>query len=115
MGPKGEDIVQGARNADSPLCLLLICGVLFGLAGCSSAPDVLVGEYALRENGPAEVKVSKEGGRYLLSLRDGRSWSTPGEMIPCEDKDYMALFGSDWKMIEPVGCGRKMARSEYLS
>jgi hypothetical protein len=72
--------------------------------GCGSgSPDTLVGEYAIQAKGPPEVKVTKVGDKYLVSLRLGREWSQVKDVPPCDDKDYADFFGSDWKDIQPVG------------
>ena len=86
---------------------LLGC-VSLAIIGCSSgSPESLVGEYALRANGVAEVRVTKYGNKYTASVRRGGGWSNAEEVLPCGDKHYARLFGPDWKSIQPVGlCAR---------
>jgi len=82
---------------------LLTCIVMV-VVGCGSgSPDALVGEYAIQANGPPEIKVTKVGGKYLVSLRQDGDWSAAEEVPPCDDRHYADLFGSDWKGVQPVG------------
>lgn len=82
---------------------LLAC-IAIVVIGCSSgSPDALVGEYGVQPNGPAEIKVSKVEGKYLVSLRQGGGWSEAAEVPLCDDRHYSDLFGSEWKSVHPVG------------
>ena len=77
--------------------------VLFSASCSASGVDSLVGEYALEQGGRAEVKISKDGNRFVVSVRKGDGWSRPDTLVICVETDYAQLFGSGWRQIEPVG------------
>lgn len=87
----------------SGLIHLLLASVL--LASCSGGGvDALLGEYALKPGGQAELKISKSGDQYVASVRrGGAGWSSPDNLVACSEADYAQLFGSGWKEVEPLG------------
>ena len=73
-------------------------------ASCTArSVDALVGEYALKPEGRAEVKISRDGDQFVASVRQGSGWSRPESLVVCTEADYAQLFGPEWKQIEPFG------------
>jgi hypothetical protein len=80
-------------------CVLLV----LALAGCNSAHDDLLGEYAVRPDGPPLVRVTRSSSGYAASIRLGPGWSTSLPLAPCQEADYIHQFGPRWRDVEPVG------------
>lgn len=76
---------------------------IFSASCTARSVDALVGEYALKPEGPAEVKISRNGDQFVASVRQGSGWSRPESLVVCTEADYAQLFGPGWKQIEPVG------------
>ena len=82
---------------------LTVALALFSASCGASNVDSLVGEYALQQGGRAEVKIARNGERFVASMREGGGWSRPATLVSCTETDYVQLFGSGWRQIEPVG------------
>jgi len=99
------------RSAVLPFIVIgaaVLVAVIVGLYSTfRSGPDVLVGEYAVAKNGRAEIKVTKVGTNYFVSMQTGGGWSRPEALVVCSDKDFAELFGSDWKSLDLVGLRAK--------
>jgi len=72
-------------------------------------PDGLLGEYSVLVDGPTHVKFTKDGGTYFVWTREGpdTSWEDRGEARPCQETEYVALFGPRWKDAVPIGLCHK--------
>ncbi len=82
---------------------VVLCLVTLFVSGCSSTPtDALVGEYSSKSGGSAELKIAKEGDKYLLMERKGDGWSEGVAMVACDDSFYSQIFGEKWKDAEPM-------------
>jgi hypothetical protein len=85
--------------------IVLLAAVLALLAACSSrGVGFLVGEYSTKEGGQAEVRITRDGGEFLVSVRKGGDqWSKPEKLVECYDKDYQELFGANWRDLDVCG------------
>ena len=59
--------------------------------------DDLVGEFAIRPNGKAELKVTRDNGNYYVQILERGSWSKPEQLENVKDSDFQELFGDNWK------------------
>jgi hypothetical protein len=59
--------------------------------------DDLVGEFAIEQNGTAELKVTKQNGDYFIQLFEKGNWSNPEKLGNVNDSDFEELFGVNWR------------------
>lgn len=94
------------RAAQSFAILFIILLVVLAAipAYGSGGVESLVGKYSAEEGGQAEVQVTRNGGDFFVSVREGRDrWSKPEKLVECSDKDYQKLFGANWGDLEVRG------------
>ena len=73
-------------------CLISICVMLF--AACTNpAESNLLGCFAFKENGKADLKITEKDGRNFLSVRKGKGWSEPEELHSGSSEEIQPLFG----------------------
>lgn len=93
-----------AVSAAPFLCLVLACGA--GGEKPRPAPDTerrqsapaldqFLGCYATVRGGSADVRVTKQSGRYFAALREGSGWSTPSPLREGARVDLADLLGRD--------------------
>lgn len=75
----------------------------------SNPKDDLVGEYAIKEGGQAEIKITKESENYFVSITEGKDkWRKPEQLEDVSDKDFTGLFGENWKSYVKAGLHKQM-------
>ena len=77
----------------SLLLILLTATVYTACAG--AAESSLVGSYASKENGNPEIKITKDGEKYFVSIYSDESWSKPQELHSGTKENLKELFGKD--------------------
>lgn len=65
--------------------------------------DDLIGDFAIKEGGRAEIKITKENGNYFVSIQQVGKWTKPEQLIDVKDKDFELLFGENWKSYVKAG------------
>lgn len=66
--------------------------------------DDLVGDYALRADGPPALRITRNESALQVSARESNDqWSPPDEVVPCEDGVYSAIFGENWQALNVRG------------
>jgi len=89
--------------------LLLAAVVLMPVTGQALAQPRppshdLVGDYSLRDGGPAELRIIRDASLVQVSAREGDgSWSPPDAVEPCEEAVYAGVFGADWATLNVHG------------
>jgi hypothetical protein len=69
----------------------------------SDPKDDLVGEYAFKEGGQAEIRITKENDSYFVSVGKNEKWERPEQLDNVSDKDFIDLFGQNWKSYVKAG------------
>ena len=59
--------------------------------------DDLVGEFEIKQNEGAELKVTKNNGEYYIQLLKKGNWSSPEKLGNVNDSDFEKLFGTNWR------------------
>lgn len=77
------------------------------LTACN-AKDDLVGDFTTKENGKAEIRITKSDGKYFVALAEGQNWSKPEQLDVVQDKDCVHLFGENWKDCVEAGFNKGM-------
>lgn len=70
--------------------------------------DDLVGEYAFKEGGRAEIRITKDNGSYFVSVGKNEKWERPEQLENVTDKDFIELFGQNWKSYVKAGLHKDM-------
>lgn len=80
---------------------IIVFLTLFLLTSCSNdKQDKLVGCYTIESEGKAELKITKENGRYYILMREGDSWSNPEGLHQGDKEDIESLFNKDASRIK---------------
>lgn len=74
----------------------------------SDPKDDLIGEYALKEGGQAEIRITKENDSYFVSIGKNGKWERPEQLDNVSDKDFIDLFGQGWKSYVKAGLHKGM-------
>lgn len=84
---------------------ILLMAVLALLPACTSgSTGSLVGEYSTTDGGQAELRITRDGGKFFVSVREASNqWSTPDSLTETSEKDYVELFGANWRELEVRG------------
>ena len=69
--------------------------------------DDLVGEFAIKPNGKAELKITKNNGNYFVQIIKRGKWSEPEELGNVKDSDFEKLFGNNWRDFVEAGLNKK--------
>lgn len=75
----------------------------FSLTQINVAEDDLLGEYALKPNGKAEIRISKSNGDFVAEILDNRKWSTPKKIVKTNNEKLAFIFGK--QMVQHVESG----------
>ena len=94
------------RHATTFLLATSVFTLLAGAALAQPRPvgNDLVGEYSLRQDGPAELRIVRGDSGTQVSAREGDgSWSPSDEVAPCDEAVYAGVFGADWATLNVHG------------
>ena len=59
--------------------------------------------YAFKEGGQAEIRITKENDSYFVSVGKNEKWERPERLDNVSDKDFIDLFGQNWKSYVKAG------------
>jgi len=72
----------------------------------SNPKDDLIGDFSTKEKGKAEIRVTKQGENYFVSVSRGSGWANPEQLIDVKDEDFAHLFGNNWKEYVEAGLNK---------
>jgi len=83
------------------LSILLTLFIAMMLTACTGGKEgKFVGCYALEDGGRAELKITKDGGKFFASIREGGGWSDPEGLHSGTTEELRPLFGDDSERIK---------------
>ncbi len=81
------------------LLVILTATVMF--SACTNGnKSKFEGCYALEDGGQAEIKITKDGEKYFVSLREKSEWSKPEGLHSGSTEELKPLFGDDAERIK---------------